>query len=185
VTRIFNVLGGFSLVFVLLAIATGLVTLSGDIRDPFDTTAQANLRVHRLSGIGAGVAVLLVNSIVVTYFIGTSRWCREVCETYQLDASILRRSAQLKRRAFPASIVGIVTIIGIAASGAAADPMTGTAPSTHGMSWGEMHLAAAVIGMVIVGWSLVAQRASVATNHEIITDVLNEVHRIRTERGLT
>jgi hypothetical protein len=38
--------------------------------------------------------------------------------------------------------------------------------------------------MLAVGWSLVAQHTAVTSNHEIITDILGEVHRIRTQRGL-
>ena len=40
-----------------------------------------------LTGTSAALAVVFVHSIAVTYFIGTSRWCKEVTETYQLDAS--------------------------------------------------------------------------------------------------
>ncbi len=57
--------------------------------------------VHRLLGVAAALVVVLVNSIVVTYFIGTSRWCKEVVETYGLDAQFIRRSVALKRRTFP------------------------------------------------------------------------------------
>ncbi|HEX3871588.1 MAG TPA: hypothetical protein VHV77_14190, partial [Pirellulales bacterium] len=163
---------------------TGLLTLTGDIRDPLDRVAQKNMRIHRLAGIGAGVAVLLVNSIIMTYFIGTSRWCREVSETYILGETYIARSVRLKRRAFPASLVGIVTMIGIAALGAAADPMTGTAVPAGGITWAQWHLTATLLGMLAVGWSLVAQHTAVTSNHEIITDILGEVHRIRTQRGL-
>src|SRR5262245_53532612 len=40
------------------------------------------MTLHMLLGCAAALVTLLVNSITITYFIGTSRWCKEVCETY-------------------------------------------------------------------------------------------------------
>jgi hypothetical protein len=184
VSRIFNVLVGFGLGFLILAIATGLPLLSSDIRDPADRATQRSLAIHRMSGIAAGMALLLVNCVVVTYFIGTSRWCREVSETYVLGDRFIDASSRLKRRTFPASLAAIVTVIGIAALGAAADPMTGTPPTTSGLSWGTLHLLAACAGLAIIGVACFVQSANLRANHEVITGVLAEVHRIRHERGL-
>ena len=80
--------------------------------------------VHRMFGIASALVVVLVNSIAVTYFVGTSRWCREVVETYHLDAELVRRSAVLKRRAFPWAVAAMLVIVGVSALGAAADPAT-------------------------------------------------------------
>ncbi|HWA97636.1 MAG TPA: hypothetical protein VG713_04065 [Pirellulales bacterium] len=182
--RIVTVLGGFGLGFIALAILTGLPLLSSDIRDPADRAAQRNLGVHRLSGVAAGMAVLLVNCVVVTYFIGTSRWCREVSETYKLGEAFNDRSTQLKRRTFPASLAAILTVIGIAALGAAADPMTGTRPPGEGIDWGTLHLLGVVVGLAIMAFTLFVQMTNVRSNHAVIDDVLAQVHRIRSERGL-
>src|SRR5687767_4100847 len=40
---------------------------------------------HWLAGVAAAIAVLFANSIAVTYFIGTNRWCKEVVDAYSLD----------------------------------------------------------------------------------------------------
>ena len=40
---------------------------------------------HMLLGIGAALMTLLVCSVSITYFVGTSRWFKEVVETYRLD----------------------------------------------------------------------------------------------------
>ena len=45
------------------------------------------MTLHMLLGSAAGLMAILVNSITITYFIGTSRWCKEVCDTYQIGAS--------------------------------------------------------------------------------------------------
>jgi hypothetical protein len=179
--RFFVILAGFSVGFMLLAIGTGLVTMRDDIRSPDN---RAPLSIHRYSGISAGMAVLLVNSVVITYFIGTSRWCREVCEAYSLPASFVERSTVLKRRTFPASVLGIVVIIVVAALGAAADPMAGSTPPWFGIARAEYHLIAVCLGTCVVAWTLVAQHAGLKGNHELIDDIVAEVRRIRTERGL-
>ena len=46
--------------------------------------------MHRLTGLAAALAVVFVESVVVTYFIGTSRWCKEVVETYQFETAANR-----------------------------------------------------------------------------------------------
>ena len=93
--------------------------------------------VHRLTGIAAALGVVFVESVVVTYFIGTSRWCKEVAETYRLDAAPVRESNRLKRRAFAVALVGMLTVVGVIALGAAADPATGR-PNTQ--AWTNFHL---------------------------------------------
>jgi hypothetical protein len=48
--------------------------------------------VHILLGVLAALVTVLVNSISVTYFIGTSRWCKEVADVYHLDPELPRRT---------------------------------------------------------------------------------------------
>jgi hypothetical protein len=50
------------------------------------------MRWHFLTGLMAALAVVLVESVVVTYFIGTSRWCKEVVETYNLNTAAVEES---------------------------------------------------------------------------------------------
>ena len=60
----------------LLAATAVLGLWLGDLHG---VTEPAVLRwgtVHRLSGVFAALSVVLVNSLTVTYFIGTGRWCR-------------------------------------------------------------------------------------------------------------
>ena len=82
-TRILFTLAALSLILLAAALLVGLSI--GDLyHDPSaDTLHWAT--VHRLTGIAAALAVVLVESVIVTYFIGTSRWCKEVIETYSLD----------------------------------------------------------------------------------------------------
>jgi hypothetical protein len=137
--------------------------------------------VHRLTGVATALVVVLVNSIVVTYFIGTSRWCKEVCETYGLDRTFVARSNQLKRRTFPWAVVGMLTVVGIIALGGAADPATGR-PGTE--NWVTPHLLGALAGMMIVAWAFFLQWQNISQNQLVIADVMAEVRRIRSAKGL-
>src|SRR5947208_14951627 len=83
---------------------------------------RSRMTLHMLLGAAAALVTLLVNSITITYFIGTSRWCKEVCETYRLHGDLVQRSTQLKRGTFPWTLAGILSVIGIVGLGAAADP---------------------------------------------------------------
>ena len=85
--------------------------------------------MHRLTGVLTALVVVLVNSLTVTYFIGTGRWCREVVEVYGLDQAFVTRSAKLKRSAFPFAMAGMLAIVAIVALGGAADPAAGPPPA--------------------------------------------------------
>lgn len=142
-------------------------------------TTQRRANVHRLMGIGAGIMAMLVNCIAVTYFVGTSRWCREVVEAYKLDTTLWGRSASMKRRTFFWSIVGMLTVLVISILGAASDPM-----GAGDERFITPHFLAALLGIGVIGWSFFAQWSHIADNHEIVGQVLAEVQRIRQERGL-
>ena len=90
--KIFRVLAAFAVTFVVATLLLGLSLRGYDIRDAQDSAGQRWATVHRLSGVAAALAVVLVNSIVVTYFVGTSRWCKEVAETYQLSPTFIVRA---------------------------------------------------------------------------------------------
>ncbi len=180
VSRIFFTLSLFSLLLLLAALGLGLGM--GDLYA--DDLQEATLRwatVHRLTGVAAALGVVFVASIVVTYFVGTSRWCKEVVETYRLDRSYIVRSAQLKRRTFPWSLGSMLLVVGMIAVGAAADPGTGR-PTAR--DWADIHLLASLLGVALILWSYVQQGRNIRANHQIIDEVMAEVARVRTERGL-
>jgi hypothetical protein len=109
----------------LMMATAGLGLWLGDLHGQTDPAVLRWGTVHRLSGVLAALVVVLVNSMAVTYFVGTSRWVREVVETYGLDAGLVTRSRRLKRSAFPFAVAGMLAVVGIVALGGAADPATG------------------------------------------------------------
>ncbi len=179
-TRIFPTLASLSLMLYTAAIALGLSI--GDLyaQPPAQTALDWRGR-HMLMGLAAALAVVLVESIAATYFIGTSRWCKEVTETYRLPPGDLAESQRLKRRAFPWCVIGMLAAIGVSALGAASDPGTGRADTA---SMAPIHLMAGLAGIALVAWTYYAIWLKMAANQDVIERIVAQVGRIRAERGL-
>ena len=178
-TRIFPTLASLSLGLFLASIVIGLM-----IGDLYNDPTPATFRwrgVHMLTGTAAALAVVFVHSIVVTYFVGTSRWCKEVTETYRLDPGPLRRSTLLKRRTFPWCVIGMLAVVAVGALGAASDPGTGR-PNTADMA--NVHLIAALGGLAFISWTYFQAWLNIAENQLVIQEIVGMVARIRQERGL-
>jgi len=142
--------------------------------------------IHFYLGLASSLLVILVNSITVTYFIGTSRWCKEVAETYQLAPSLVQRSDELKRRTFPWAAGSMLLVIVLAALGGLADPST-TVSQVHPQWPAEFvtwHYALAMIALVLVAAAFWVQINRIAANYAVIDEMTAEVRRIRAERNL-
>jgi amino acid transporter len=183
VSRIFAVLAVFSIFFVAGTLVLGLTL--GDVHNPNDLATQRWATVHRLSGVAAALAVMFTNGVVVTYFVGTSRWCREVTDAYRLDPAALRESNAIKRRTFPLAVLNMLTIVGVVALGGAADPGASLRiQPPNPLTWANWHLIGALFGLAILAFASAAQWINIQANHEVIQRIMQEVRRVRQERGL-
>jgi hypothetical protein len=180
-TRILITLASVSVVLLIAAMLLGMTV--GDLytRPHPDSDILRWATVHRLTGVAAALVVVFVECVIVTYFIGTSRWCREVVETYGLNSTAAQASNRLKRKTFPWVLVGMLTVVGVIALGAAADPATGR-PGTQ--SWAEWHFFGAAVGIAVISWTYVVAWNNVVANHAIIEQLVRDVAEIRRERGL-
>lgn len=145
------------------------------------TVASGRLRLHLLMGVLAALVTVLVNSIAVTYFIGTTRWCREVTEAYDLDQSLFAESNALKRKSFPWAVAGILLILIIIALGSMADPNVSGRASTN---WRTPHYMVALFATAFIAWSFFVQLNNIAGNHAVINKLLDAVRQIRSDKGL-
>jgi hypothetical protein len=180
--RIFPILVAFALVFLTATLAIGLLI---DLREPLDAAAAQWFTLHFLAGLASSLVVMLVDGIVVTYFIGTSRWCKEVVETYALDAQLARRSAIVKRRAFPITLAHMLAMVSVVALGAAGDPAVGMNPPPTGvMTWGDIHFVAALCFMGFTAYAAYFQWLQIRSNQQVIGDIMDQVRQIRVARGL-
>ena len=167
---------------VALMVATaGLGLWLGDLHGQTDPAVLRWGTVHRLSGVLAALMVVLVNSMSVTYFIGTGRWCREVVETYGLPASFIARSKQIKRASFPFALAGMLSVVAIVALGGAADPAAGRQGSEH---WVTPHLLGGIGLAGLIAACFQAQRSRIRQQQGLIADLLAAVYEIRRSRGL-
>lgn len=168
----------------LLVATAGLGLWIGDLHGATDPVILRWGTVHRLSGMFAALVVLLVNSMAMTYFIGTSRWCREVAETYGLDPELFERSRQLKRKAFPSAVLGMLAMVGIVALGGAADPGGGLAGPGGSQDWVHWHLVGGIGLAALIAWCFQSQLPAIRGQHELIEEIMGEVHRERAIHGL-
>ena len=134
---------------------------------------------HVWLGIVATLVCLLVNCISVTYFIGTSRWCREVTEAYAMDPDLAEQSQALKRRTFPWALASIVMILSILVLGGASDVYSPAVerPSAF-VHW---HMLAAMVGIVVIATSFLVQVNAVAANYDLIHQIVAAAKRMRDE----
>ena len=165
----------------LLVATAGLGLWIGDLHGQTDPAVLRWGTVHRLSGIFSSLMVVLVNSMAVTYFIGTGRWCREVVETYELDNVLIERSKQLKRQAFPWAVSGMLAVVTIVALGGAADPASGPSGT---QDWVSVHLVGSLACVAVIGFCYQAQMSALRGQQRLIDEVLTAVRNIRLARGL-
>lgn len=153
--------------------------------DELRATAKALQPVmtrHMLLGILAALMTLLACSVSITYFVGTSRWFKEVVDTYKLDHSYVATSQQIKRRSFRWSVLGAMAILIVVGLGAASEPTWANA--RHSQSYVLTHYVAALAAIGLLMVSFIAQYLSLAANGALIEAVMSDVRRIRQSRGL-
>lgn len=165
----------------LLATTACLGLWIGDLHGQTDPTVLRWGTVHRLSGVLAALVIVLVNSMAVTYFIGTGRWVREVVEAYGLDADLVDRGRKLKRRTFPFALLGMLGVVAIVALGGAADPASGR-PGTR--AWVNAHLVGGIGLGGLIAWCFQAQLPGIRRQQALIDEVMAGVREERLRRGL-
>ena len=136
---------------------------------------------HRLTGLIAALAVVLVNSIAATYFIGTGRWGKEVVESYRLDSELDARALKIKRRAFPWAISNMLWGVGIVALGGASDP---SGAAENSAAWVNYHLWFALGGAAWLLFSSSKIYGYILQQQSLVAEVLQLVRQRRIERGL-
>jgi hypothetical protein len=157
------------------------------IDDPkvVDRAVQAGVTFHFLSALAALCFATLVHAIVLTYFMGTGRWLEETSQAYRLPGEFLRECQRLKYRVVPGIVGCFLLLLATGAFGAAADPGS---PVQFAGWWGFSpalwHRALAMLALVANLGLNYYEYVALFRNSEIIHAVLQEVRRIRLEKGL-
>src|SRR3984957_20282991 len=114
-SRIFATLAAIVTLSILATIGFGFWSMLLDV-----TVFKKDIYlVHFCLGLFTAIAILLVHSIVFTYFLGTGRWVKEVGLAYELPDHVLPKlTRELKRSAFPPALYSMLIGIATAAAGA-------------------------------------------------------------------
>ena len=168
----------------LLAAAFGAVTMAlGCLVEPNTPGAGIHwYKMHFFLAVTTALVIMLVNAIVLTYFIGTSRWCREVTDAYALPPACAGESNHLKRRTFPFTLANMLIVVGVAALGAAADLQI--TKLRGGVTWGDVHLAGVLLGLSFMALASYMQWSHIRANQDVIAKILDQVRGIRAAKGL-
>jgi hypothetical protein len=137
---------------------------------------------HMLLGIASALVTLLVCSVSITYFVGTSKWFKEVVETYKLDPRYVEQSGRIKRRSFRWSVSGALAIVLVVGLGAASEPTWANAENSP--LFVLPHYVASLVAVGFLLLSFYMQATALAENGRLIETVMGDVRRIRAERGL-
>lgn len=180
--RIFLTLAVVGNVLLTIAVCVGLSLGDAAADDP---EIQSRIGRHMLFGLSALTFATLVHAICLTYFMGTGRWLEETSRAYSLDEHFYRSNQRAKYRMLPLMVICLLLLIAVGAVGAVADPASPASMDGFlGLSSGTHHLIIAVVTAVVNLITNVIQFLAVRRNSSVIEDVLKEVRRIRTERGL-
>lgn len=179
-TRILLTIASLSILLIIAALSAGFSIGNLYEKPPSEDTLHW-ATVHRLTGLVAALGVVFVESIIVTYFIGTSRWIKEVVETYRFDPQFVIESNRLKRRTFPWALAGMLAVVGVISLGAASDP---PARLANPQAWAQWHLMGAIAGVAFIAWTYFVAWNNVVANHAIIERLVAQVQQVRRERGL-
>ena len=157
----------------LAALVVGLISkLTGgpeDIRNPLPI-------YHFYLGLFSVLSTLALHCLIFIYFLGTGRWVKEVAIAYSLpDQPLPKLTRELKRQTFPVALLAMLVPIAAAA--------TGTAAGQKQWAW-QFHALIAAATLLVNAWAFIVEYRNVAINAGVIDDVMQEVERIRAERGL-
>jgi len=145
--------------------------------DPADRQFYKNIFViHFCLGLFTGIGILLVHSIIFTYFLGTGRWVKEVTLAYDLpDEPLHKTTRELKRKAFPPALFAMLSVMAAA--------FAGGGRMLQGWPY-QIHLLLAIVALLVNLWAYWVEIRSLRANDEILAGVYREVDRVRAERGL-
>ncbi|MFN0196078.1 MAG: hypothetical protein ACKVT0_04990 [Planctomycetaceae bacterium] len=168
----------------LLGVAFTLGLMIGDPRSR-DLAVQSGVTWHELTALGSLTFAMFVHAIVLTYFMGTSRWIEETARAYRLSADYQNRSRSLKYTTYPGMIGCLFLLVLTAAFGGAADPASPVRfEGWFGLSAGTIHLLMASATFAANLLVTFLEYSAILRNGRVISSVIDEVNRIRGERGL-
>jgi hypothetical protein len=179
-------------IFLTLTVVSTLLLLAAfvlgvEIGDPHSVAPLTRklMSYHLLISVAALIFAAFVHAVLLTYFMGTSRWLEEARQAYKFDAHWSKENHRLKYRTIPAMAVCLLLLIANIPFGAlAVDRGQWSVPGVGSVSPSQVHLGFAVVTLIINLAVNAMEYRAIRRNGELIADVLGEVRRIREARGL-
>jgi hypothetical protein len=172
-TRTFAILAALLVVAMLATIGIGFYSFFLEATDP---AKKDVFLIHFYLGLITAIGILLVHCLIFTYFLGTGRWVKEVVLAYDLpDAPHHKETRELKRTTFPPALFAMLIAIATAAAGAGAQ--------LQEWPW-HVHAALAFLTLLFNVWAFRIEYRNLSRNVQVLNGVLDEVDRVRAERGL-
>jgi hypothetical protein len=169
------------------ALLIGAFVLGLEIGDPHSVSAATRrlMSYHLLVSVAALIFAVLVHAVLLTYFMGTSRWMEEARLAYKLDSRWNAENRRLKYRAIPLMAACLlVLILNIPLGALAVDRGGWTLPGGQELSPSGLHLVFAALTIVVNLAVNAVEYKAIKRNGELIGEVAQEVRRIRQEHGL-
>ena len=143
------------------------------------------LSYHLLVSVAALIFAALVHAVLLTYFMGTSRWMDEARQAYKFDFRWSAENRRLKYRTIPVmAICMLLLILNIPLGALSVDRANWKVPGIGAVSPSRVHLVFAVLTIVFNLAVNAMEYRAIRRNGQLIVEVVSEVRRIREARGL-
>ena len=126
----------------------------------------------------------MVHSLALTYFMGTGRWMEETTRAYRLSESKQAESRSMKYRMMLPMSICIVMLIVTLALGASIDADVWKGFTEFGIAASTMHFLSASAAICLNMLVNMQEYQAISRNGQLVDEVMVEVRRMRTERGL-
>ncbi|MGY8768966.1 MAG: hypothetical protein ACKVH8_11150 [Pirellulales bacterium] len=137
--------------------------------------------IHMILGTLAAICTVLASCVCLTYFVGTSRWCKEVTEAYHFDPAPAERSAIMKRLAFQLAVATMTTMMLLVAIGSLV-----ASTSDYFRDWSPVmvtpHMVFGFAALAFVAFAFIKQMQLVTENYQIIRQISEQVQKVRQDQ---
>lgn len=168
--RLYLILAVTGLSLLLAAFATGMAAsvLPGG-------RAGAWGGVHLVASLTTVMALLVIHSMVYTYFIATTRWVKEVSRAYDLPDWLVGQAKRNKGRVSRFITGGAAAVAVAAWAGAAVD--------TRGVVYAPWHLAGASFALGFNAVAFFVEYAVVVAHQRLLAELNAQAARMRMSRN--
>ncbi len=148
--------------------------------DPLSVETRDQMATHFRWALACGPIALLVHSVAFTYFMGTGRWIEETSEAYKLGPEFRQQNMRLKYGILPGMMVWFLLLMATGALGAITDPASNAQMAHSKLIHFSLAILTLLVNLLVTG----AEWRAIRKNGLLVDAVMDNVRRIRREKGL-